>query len=669
MAKEGTRYNEQDDIVHIRQHVTRALGNYPHTTGAREILDNACDEVIRGHATKVDLIYHDDGSIEVRDNGRGLEIAFYSKRNKNSIVASIGSSRAGESFTTDTTTAGTHGEGAAATNAISQRMDVTVFKDGKKYVQQFRQGRPGKFTGNSFDPWAEFERKEGERLSARKITEKDAPKSGTWIRFYFDPTIAAHDEVDKDELNKRARMVAWLNSKMVLTITNEQGETETVNTKTRGTAGVLKQAAGLDSIATFDGDFDYEIKDKSGNVLSTKKVTYEVSIAPSLDATPISVANNVYTMDGGQHADAALRALGNAASEKSLRSLKRNVGESYPTAADFQSSIAVAVSVKLPQPSFAGQDKRRLAEPAAFTNRMVKDLERRVSIWANSPANSKALLSWAQLALDYARTQQKISAARKSIKLHTGTAAKGSNLSLPDKYTPCRVTGPGTGAELFIGEGQSAVNTIKAGRYASFQACFELKGKPRNVRKTTLTKLRANDEFTSIEALMGTGIGSHCDTSQRRFDRVIFSCDADVDGYNINSLLSCMFITYYTDYVREGRVFIAVPPLFIVTSNNPSDRIMCVDEQDRDQAVAELRKLGRKKIEVQRCKGLGEMNAGDFRETVLDPSKRTLVQLQYDPELDDPDLDIVFSGKAEDRRDWMHEVSKLGTFDRDDVME
>lgn len=664
---QGKRYIQQDEITHVREHVSRALGDFPHTTAAREFLDNAADEVARGHATRVDIVYHDDDSIEIRDNGRGLDVSFYDDRNKNGIVASIGSSRAGENFAQTGITAGVHGEGAAAGNYISDRLDVTVFVGGKKYVQQFKEGRPGHFAGDEFDPAAEFVSGEGERLKPRKITESDAPEHGTWIRFHFDPKIAAHDELDKDELNKRARMVTWLTPGMVTTIT-QGGETEVVDPEKRGTVGVLKEAAGLDAVATFEGEFEFDIKDRRGNVLQTKTVEYEVSLAPSADPVPISTVNSVYTLEGGQHQDATQRALGAGAASKSLRGLKRKPGEEYPDASDFESTVTFAVAVRYPGPSFSGQDKRKLSESQVFTNRMVKELERRVTAWAQSPANAKVLLQWAKVALEHARAQQKIVAAKQSIRLHSGYAPSGSNLSLPDKYLPCEHTGPGSGAELIIGEGDSAIGTVKAGRYSSFQAAYPLTGKIPNAFRTSLTSMKKKPIFKDIEALMNTGIGAGCDTSKRRFDRVLFVCDADVDGYNINSLLMALFVRYYRPYVEEGRVFVAIPPLFIVTSSNASDRIMCVDEAERDAAVARLKEAGRSRVEVQRCKGLGEMNAVDFRRTVLNPQERVLLRVEYDPELDDGDMHTVFAAEAEQRRQWMYKVGQSEDIDKNDIM-
>ena len=664
---QGQRYIQQDEITHVREHVSRALGDYPHTTAAREFLDNAADEVARGHATQVDIIYHDDNSIEIRDNGRGLDVSYYDDRDKNGIVASIGSSRAGENFAQTGITAGVHGEGAAAGNYISDRLDATVFHNGKKYVQQFKEGRPGHFEGTTFDPTANFTQKDAEHLKPQNITEPDAPEHGTWIRFHFDPKIAAHDELDKEELNKRARMVTWLTPGMVTTIT-ENGETETINPEKRGTVGVLKEAADLDAVATFDGEFEFDIKDRRGNILNTKKVEYEVSIAPTAEPQPISTVNSVYTLEGGQHQDATQRALGAGAASKTLRNLNRKTGEAYPDASDFESTIMFAVAVKYPGPSFSGQDKRKLSESQIFANRMVKELERKITAWAQSPANTKALLQWAKVALEHARAQQKIVAAKQSVKLHTGYAPAGSNLSLPDKYLPCEVTGPDSGAELIIGEGDSAIGTVKAARISLFQGALPLRGKIPNAMKTSMTTMKKKQIFQDIVALMNTGIGNACDTSNRRFDRVILVCDADVDGYNINSLLMALFIRYFRPFVEEGRLFIAIPPLFIVTSNNPNDRIMCIDETERDEAIEQLEKAGRTKIEVQRCKGLGEMNAVDFRRSVLDPNERILLQVSYDPARDDTDVNVVFAAEAKDRREWMQEVGKTEDIDKDEIM-
>lgn len=659
------RYTQLDEITHVRTHVNRALGDHPHTTAVREILDNAADEVTRGHATHVHLTIHPDNSYEIQDNGRGLQTDWYPKQNKNGIVAAIGTPRAGENFNSTTNTAGTHGEGSFGCNAISQRMDVTVYNHNKTYTQQFKQGRPGTFHSTTYDPNADFTPNPHQKLTPTKTTNPNAPTTGTNIRFTFDPTIAPEDEVNTDEIIQRAKMITWLTPNMTLTLTHNN-TTHTINPTHRGTHTILTETTNLTPIATFQGHFTYT----PPKTKKHKTVHYEITIAPTQDETPpTSIVNTVYTPQGGQHQDATLKALAQAATTKTLRNLKRKPGEPYPNQEAFKKTITAAISIKYPEPQYSGQDKQKLSESTTFANQMAKEITRQVEIWAQKPTNAPHLLTWAQHALNYTRTQQKITAAKNATKLHTGTAAKGSNLSLPDKYTPCKKTGPNSGAELLIGEGASAIGTIKAGRFAQFQACYELKGKPTNVQKTTLTRLRKTEEFAAIEALMRTGVKEHCDTSKRRFDRVIFSCDADVDGYNINSLLANLFITYYPTYVQEGRVYIATPPLFIVTSNNPQDRIMCIDEKDKQKAITQLTNKGRTKINVQRCKGLGEMNAKDFRQTVLDPQKRTLLQVTYDPDRDNEDLDIIFAGKAEQRREWMYNVGQQGYLDANDVMD
>lgn len=243
-------------------------------------------------------------------------------------------------------------------------------------------------------------------------------------------------------------------------------------------------------------------------------------------------------------------------------------------------------------------------------------------------------------------------------------AGRNTNLALPDKYLPCRTTGRGSGAELHLCEGDSALATIKAARDATFQAAFPLRGKPIAAWGRTLAAMRKNAEFAGIEALLGCGVADHCDPEKCRFDRVIFTCDADVDGYNIEALLTAMFVKFFRPLLDANMVYIARPPLFIVTSGDR--RVYCVNEAERDTAVQRLTTAGRKPS-VQRCKGLGEMNPQDFQDTVMDPAARHLYRVDYDPARDDNTLEVVFGASAKARRAWLAHHTRLGKAQLDEV--
>jgi DNA gyrase subunit B len=275
---------------------------------------------------------------------------------------------------------------------------------------------------------------------------------------------------------------------------------------------------------------------------------------------------------------------------------------------------------------------------------------RAVSVWAASPANSAAISTWSKLALESARARRSAEGAKARSRAASKAKGLGTNLSLPPKLLPSRESGRGSGAELFICEGDSALGTVRSARDATFQAAFPLKGKPPNTFGWTATKARTKEEFDAIERIVGCGLREHCDPEKSRYDRILFASDADPDGANINSSLLSMFLDFHRSLVEAGMVFVTLPPLFVVY--NPDTRMYCQDESERDEAVARLKATSKKKVEVQRNKGLGEMNADDFWNTVLDPAQRTVYRIGPDDKAKDLHH-ILFGGPAEGRRDWM----------------
>lgn len=663
-----------DDTDHVRKRPKRYLGENPRTTGVREILDNAVDEVVRGNihgnadaADEVDLIFHPDGSVEVRDNGRGLPApTFYDEREANGIVATVGTSKAGENFTDDTTTAGTNGEGAAACNYISQRFDVAAFVDGKAYYQSFCKGRPGHFDGDDFDVNAAFTRRDGEKLTAHPLPD-GAPEHGTWIRLAFDETVTPDDELDVDDLVSRARMMAWLTPNLTLRITRG-GQTETVSSgESTGAAAVLDKLHGVTPLAEFCDSFTYTPAGKPA-----KTVDYDVAFmpVPVTDVRSTSAVNAILTADGGTHLDAAVKALGAAGASRNLRGLQRATGEPYPDAEDFASCLSLVVSVRTPAPGFTSQDKRKVKETRAFANALTREVERAATVWAASSANTKLLMVWAEQALAAARTKRKVLAAREEAKKSSGSARPGSNLAMPDKATMCDLSGVDSGAELFICEGLSAATTVIASRYAKFQAVYPLRGKPVKSWGRNLATLRKNQEFSDIETLLGCGVRDNCDPQKSRFTRIILIADADTDGYNINFSVMSMFLSNYRPLVEAGMLFIARPPLYILTTNVKDERIYAVTDDDRDEARERLAKMGRTKIVSQRCKGLGEMNPPDFNQTVMNPHTRVLKPVVIGEAGDaEATLDVVLGPSAEKRREWIAATAQRRGIGVADIMD
>jgi DNA gyrase subunit B len=652
-----------DPVDHIRIRVGNALGNNPYETAIREVFDNATDESVAGHANSVTAILRSDGSIEVIDNGRGIPVDWDSTDEKNGIVKAL-SFMSGAKFDNNSGSAGLNGIGVAATSAVSDRYDVTVWRGGKQYVQNFRHGRPGHFAGTEFDPNAVFTRQDGEKLKGGK-PRAGAPEHGTSVRLVLDRTVARDAPFDINNVLFRAHCAARLIPNVTLTVVDE-GWPEPVNPALVGVAtGSYGPAALLEFVLAFHGvsaDADNRILvEGEGPFVNVRgDATFRYSVAAQPDDASARIwgfANGVYTVNGGSHVPATARGLGAALADRAarIRGLGLQKGENPPGAEDFAAVTTAVVSVTAPEVHFSGQAKEAI-ESRSLGNSLAKDIERKVSLWASSPANLGVVTAWSQVALAYARTKRSVESARERARSANKVKSLGENLSLPDKLLPSRNSGRGSGAELFLCEGDSALGTIKAARDATFQAAFPLRGKPMNVYDMTLPKIRANTEMDAIERILGTGVRDHCDPEKCRYDRILLASDADPDGFNINSLLAVAFIDLYRPLVEAGMVYVTLPPLFVVSRG--TERIYCQNEDDRDVAVATLRDKGSGKVEVQRNKGLGEMNADDFWNTVLDPSARTLMQLTI-PEQDSADklAYTLFGGPAAGRRDWITEMS------------
>ena len=662
MSYTAADITELDDVQHTRLRPAVNLGQEVYLTAMREIVDNAVEEVAepRHGGSTVAITLHTDGSVTVADDGRGLPVDTDPGTGKNGIVKTLGTARAGGKFSahTDATTtgAGLNGIGAAAAVFISARTDVTVNRDGKTYVQSFGNGYPGTFTGNGFDPAAEFTRNDTQRLRGK--TNRTPQAHGTSVRILFDPTVAPDCSLDIAEVLLRAQAAVRMCPGVHLRVVDEgwpHGPVpEMLNEPFDGPWGT---DALLELMCSAAGTPKPEISlsvEGSGSYTTGRGPTpmrWSVAAGPAEPATVAAFCNTVRTANGGSHLSAAVKGLTEALADKAsrMRDLGLAKGEDGPEAQDFAAVTALAVDTRAPDVSWDSQAKTAVSS-RSLNLAMAPEVARAVTVWAASPANSSAVGTWVKLALESARARRSAEGAKERSRAASKAKGLGTNLSLPPKLLPSRESGRGSGAELFICEGDSALGTVKAARDATFQAAFPLKGKPPNTFGWTATKARSKDEFDAIERILGCGVRDHCDPEKCRYDRILFASDADPDGGNINSSLISMFLDFYRPLVEAGMVYVTMPPLFVVY--DPDTRIYCQDEAERDEAVTRLKAASKKKVEVQRNKGLGEMNADDFWNTVLDPAQRTVYRIKPD----DKAVNLhhtLFGGPPEGRRDWM----------------
>ena len=653
---------ELDDIQHTRMRPQVNLGARVYQTAAREIVDNAVEEA-GAHGSTVSIILRSDGSFTVTDDGRGLPVDS-DPAGKNGVVKTLGTARSGGKFTAhadaESTGAGLNGIGAAAAVFISRRTDVTVYRAGKTYKQSFGGGYPGRFAGDGFNPDADFTRDDTQKL--RGVSNGEPAVHGTSVRMLLDPSVAPDTALDITEVLLRAHAAVRMTQNVHLTVIDEGWPSGPLPAALLGSfSGPWGPSAVLDFMcacaqtpipalrASVEGRGEYV----TGR--GPTPFRWSLTAGPAEPATVSSFCNTVYTADGGSHLNAAVKGLTEALASRAarLRDLGLAKGEDGPEPQDFAAVTALAVDTRAPDVSWNGQDKTGVSSRSLNTA-MSTDVARSTAVWSANPANTDTVTMWTKLALEAARARRSAEGAKSRSRAASKAKGLGTNLSLPPKLLPCRETGRGSGAELFIAEGDSALGTIKAARDATFQAAFPLKGKPPNVYGWTVAKARGKEEFQAIERILDCGVRDHCDPEKCRYDKILFASDADPDGGNINSSLISMFLDFYRPLVEAGMVYVTLPPLFVVSDG--SQRIYCQDDTERDVAVARLRSGGRSRVEVQRNKGLGEMNADDFWNTVLDPGQRTVIQVRPDA-LGGALHHTLFGGAPEGRRTWMADAA------------
>ena len=657
---------ELDDVQHTRLRPAVNLGLDVLNTALREIVDNAIEEVaVPSHGgSTVTITLHTDGSVSVADDGRGLPVDTDPTTGKNGIVKTLGTARAGGKFSAHTdaasTGAGLNGIGAAAAVFISARTDVTVRRAGKTYLQSFGAGYPGVFEGDEFDPDAPFTRVDTQSL--RGVGNRKPNAHGTTVRILFDPTVVPDSSVDVGEVLLRAHAAARMSPGVHLVVVDEGWPGDEIPPAllepfsgpwgTDTLLDLMCSAAGTPAPgvrAVVEGRGEYT----TGR--GPTPFRWSLTAGPAEPATIAAFCNTVRTPGGGSHLTAAMKGLSEALADRAsrIRDLGLAKGEDGPEPQDFVAVTALAVDTRAPDVAWDSQAKTAVSS-RSLNVAMAPDVARSVTIWAANPANNDTVTLWTKLALESARARRSAEGAKARARAASKAKGLGTNLSLPPKLLPSRESGRGSGAELFLCEGDSALGTIKAARDATFQAAFPLKGKPPNVYGYALSKARGKDEFDSIERILGCGVRDNCDPELCRYDRILFASDADPDGGNINSSLISMFLDFYRPLVEAGMVYVTLPPLFVVKDG--TERIYCQDESERDAAVAELKARSKRKVEVQRNKGLGEMDADDFWNTVLDPHRRTVIRVHPD----DADRKLhhtLFGGPPEGRRTWMAEIA------------
>ena len=591
-----------EGIEHVRLRPSMYIGD----VGVRglhhlvyEVVDNSIDEALAGYCDTISVTIHEGNGISVRDNGRGIPVDFHEKEQKSALEVVMTKIGAGGKFDKDSykVSGGLHGVGVSCVNALSTSLIATVQRDGKIYQQKYSQG---KALGNV------------EEIGTSEIT-------GTEVFFQPDASIFNELVYNYDTLAARLRELAFLNKGITITLTDERVKEENgeFKSETFYSEGGLKEFVefidgnreGIMDVIFMEGERD--------DIPVEVAMRYNTSFNENLH----SYVNNINTHEGGTHLAGFRRAL--------TRTLKKYADElGIPqkekvevTGDDFGEGLTAVISVKVMEPQFEGQTKTKLgnSEVSGAVDKIVGEMLS--NFLEENPNEAKQIVQKVVLA---AKARQAAKKAREMVQRKSPLGGSG----LPGKLADCSSKDPSI-SEIFLVEGDSAGGTAKGGRDRNFQAILPLRGKILNVEKSMLHKVYDNDEIKNIYTALGVSVGTEEDSkalnlSKLRYHKIVIMTDADIDGSHISTLILTFFFRYMKELIENGYVYIASPPLYLLKRGNK--KLYAWNDKEREELTKELSADGRG-VEIQRYKGLGEMNAEQLWETTLNPENRILKQV------------------------------------------
>jgi DNA gyrase subunit B len=612
-----------------------------------EIIDNSVDEALGGYGSEISVVLHADSSVEVRDRARGIPVDIEPKTGLSGVEVVFTKLHAGGKFGSGSYAAsgGLHGVGASVVNALSERLDVEVDRDGKTWAMSFHRGEPGIFADEGEPrpdaPFTPFEK----RSELRVVGKVAKGATGTRVRYWADPQIFTRGATfQTDELTARVRQTAFLVRGLAIDIADNRPEEPTHETF-RFDGGIseyvdfLAPDTALTSTWQMSGSGTFTetvpVLSDSGAMVPTelsRECQVEIALrwGTGYDTVFRSYVNIIATPKGGTHQagfEQGMIKFLRAQVEQNARRLK--AGSDKLEKDDILAGLTAVLTVRLPEPQFEGQTKEILGTPAVrniVANVVAKSMGERFS---SSKRDDK---TQASLVLDKIVAEMK---SRVSARAHKETQRRKNaleNSSLPAKLVDCR-SNDVANSELFIVEGDSALGTAKLARDSEYQALLPIRGKILNVQKASVSDMLSNAECASIIQVIGAGSGRSFDLSVARYGKVIIMSDADVDGAHIRTLLLTLFFRYMPDMIADGRIYAAVPPLHRVIVMNPgtkpNETIYTYSEAELTAVLAGLKRSNRRYQDpIQRYKGLGEMDADQLATTTMDRRHRTLRRVQ-----------------------------------------
>lgn len=628
-AVNGSYNADQIHVLEGLEAVRKRPAMYIGSTSARglhhlvyEVVDNSIDEALAGHCDEIKVIIHADNSITVIDNGRGIPVDMMKKEKKPAVEVIMTVLHAGGKFGDGgyKVSGGLHGVGVTCVNALSEKMEVEVRRNGKCYGIEFKQGK-----------------------TSKKLYEKGTTDTtGTTVHFKPDASIFTETEYSYDTLRLRIRELAFLNKGITISLIDERPEGRSESFHFAG--GIIEFVEFVDHNKDKINAKPIYLEGEKNNIIIEVAMQY----CDTYNENVFTYVNNINTEEGGTHLSgfrkALTRTINNYARANKL--LKDN--EDALSGDDVREGLTAVLSLKVPNPQFESQTKIKLgnSEVMPIVDNLVGDSL--TEFMEENPAVAKKIVEKGIIA---ARARV---AARKARELTRRKNAMDIG-GLPGKLADCKSRNV-EDTEIYLVEGDSAGGSAKQGRNSDFQAILPLRGKILNVEKARLDRILSSEEIRNMITAFGCGIGDDFNLAKARYGKIIIMTDADVDGAHIRTLLLTFFYRYMQPLIKEGHVFIAQPPLYLIRKTQKEHYYAYSDEELQQI----LDKIGRDSNPyVQRYKGLGEMNPGQLWETTMDPAARTILQVHLEDAAEaDSIFSILMGDKVEPRRQFIEENAK-----------
>ncbi len=597
-----------------------------------EIVDNSIDEAMTGNASEINVTITKNGSVRVQDDGRGIPVEKHAKTKKSTVETVLTILHAGGKFDNDSykVSGGLHGVGASVVNALSSWFKVWVYRDNKEHFIEFKDG--------------------GKPVSELKITNEKSPiKKGTIIEFYPDYEIMENAEFDSLTIKNRLKQLAYLNKGIKINFFDERNNDKESFLFAGGikqwVEELNKEKEPMVQTIVYD---DREEQVKAANNKDKYNIRVEVAFQynKTYNNSTFTFCNNINTTEGGSHEEGFKFAIQKVINKFALEKKLLKETDEKISKEDVIEGLTAIVSVKHPNPQYEGQTKRKLgnSEVRPFVSSVVSEIFEKYFL--ENPEDASAIIKKCMLAME---------ARKKSFEAREATRRKSpfESNSLPGKLADCS-TKDSEISELYIVEGDSAGGSAKLGRDRIYQAILPLKGKILNVEKAKSEKIFSNDEIINLITAIGAGVGPEFKIDKLRYNKIILMTDADVDGSHIRILLLTFFFRYMQPLLENGNVYIAQPPLFKFSVGKSFK--YAYDQKTLDEFKKENSKV---KYQIQRYKGLGEMNPDQLWETTMDPKNRLLLKVTIDDALSaDKTFSLLMGDEVAPRKEFIEKNAK-----------